>query len=83
MKRSEVVEHVVLMPMKIKTQWEGDKLLAVMPGWSLPAGGLMVEASNTAEALAKLEHRMREYWGASSNAEIRGDSGLIAGVPLD
>ena len=71
-KRSEVVEHVVLMPMKIKTQWEGDKLVAVMPGWSLPAGGLMVEANNTADALEKLEHRMREYWGASSNASLTG-----------
>ena len=72
MKRSEVVEHIVLMPMRIKTQWEGDKLVAVMPGWSLPAGGLMVEANNTAEALAKLEGRMREYWGASSNAADKG-----------
>ena len=67
MKRSEVVEHVVLMPMKIKTQWEGGKLVAVMPGWSLPAGGLMVESDRMSDALNKLDRKMREYWGASSN----------------
>lgn len=68
MKRSEVVEHVVLMPMKIKTQWEGDKLVAVMPGWELPVVGLMVEGNSMADALAKLESKMRRHWGEPSNA---------------
>ena len=67
MKRSEVVEHVVLMPMKIKTQWEGDELVAVMPAWTLPTN-LLVKGRNTQDALDKLELLMRKHWGTPSNA---------------
>jgi hypothetical protein len=66
MKRSGIIEHVVLMPMRIHTQWEGDKMVAVMPAWRLPTG-LMVEGENVADALGKLEDQMRRYWGAPSN----------------
>lgn len=68
MKRLYVVEQVVLMPMRIKTQWEDDKLIAVMPGWQLPPAGLVVEGDNMADAMDKLERRMRQYWGEPSNA---------------
>ena len=68
MKRSAVVEHVVLMPMRIKTQWENDKLIAVMPGWTM-AQGLMVEGKNMEDAMKLLENRLRQYWGAPSNAK--------------
>lgn len=81
MKRTDVVEHVLLMPMRIKTQWEGDKLIAVMPAWRLPTQGLLVEGDNMADALDKLEHRMRQYWGAPSNASNEGPA--LATVPLD
>lgn len=74
MKRSDVVDHVVLMPMRIKTQWEGanNKMIAVMPGWQLPPAGLIVEGESMEDALDKLEHRMRQYWGAPSNAGVTG-----------
>jgi hypothetical protein len=62
MKRSEVVEHVVLMPMKVKTQWEDDEVVAVMPCWVLPHN-LIVKGRNTREAIAKLEALMRQHWG--------------------
>jgi hypothetical protein len=68
MKRSEVIEHVVLMPMKIKTQWEGDVLVAVMPAWNLPTN-LIVKAKNLRDALDKLEALMRKHWGTPSDAE--------------
>jgi hypothetical protein len=67
MKRSEVIERVVLMPMKIKTQWEGDVLVAVMPAWNLPTN-LIVKAKNSQDALDKLEALMRKHWGTPSNA---------------
>lgn len=72
MKRSDVVEHVVLMPMRIKTQWEGDKLVAVMPGWQLPPAGLIVEGESMVDALDKLDRRMRQYWVVPSNAKLSG-----------
>jgi hypothetical protein len=68
MKRSEVIEHIVLMPMKIKTQWEGDVLVAVMPAWNLPTN-LIVKATNSQDALDKLEALMRKHWGTPSDAE--------------
>jgi hypothetical protein len=70
--RIDVVDHVVLMPMRIKTQWEGDKLIAVMPAWRLPTG-LVVEGDYMADALDKLERQMRQYWGAPSNVKVSGD----------
>lgn len=72
MKRSGVVDHVVLMPMRIKTQWEDGKLIAMMPGWQLPPGRFLVEGDNMEDALNKLEGMMRQYWGEPSNAELTG-----------
>ncbi|TVO53821.1 hypothetical protein [Denitromonas halophila] len=73
MKRSGIVEHVVLMPMRIHTQWEDGKLVAMMPGWQLPPGRFLVEGDNMEDALNKLESMMRQYWGAPY-AGIRGAS---------
>ena len=68
MERSEVVDHVVLMPMQIKMQREGGKLIAVMPGWLLPTN-LIVEGSDTDDALDKLRQRMRQYWGVEPSSD--------------
>ena len=70
MKRSAVVDGVVLMPMKIKMQWDGDKLIVVMPGWQLPATGtILAEGDSVAEATEALREKMREYWNRSSNEQ--------------
>jgi hypothetical protein len=66
MKRSEVFEQVVMMPMKIKTQWEGDELVAVMPAWTLPTN-LLVKGRNTKEAVSMLEALMLKHWGVPSS----------------
>jgi len=69
MKRSGVFELVVLMPMRVRMQWEGEKLVAVMPGWLLPDRGLLVEGRNVSEALDMLERKMRQYWAEPSKVK--------------
>lgn len=35
MKRGPIVHHIVMIPMRICTQTEGDKTLAILPAWAL------------------------------------------------
>lgn len=65
-RRGEAMEMVVPMPMLIKAQWEQGELVAVMPGWQLPATGLLVKGANMMDALDKLSNRMVDYWGYTS-----------------
>ena len=62
MNRSDVVKHVVLMPMRVHAQQEGDKTVLLMPAWQLPHG-LLVTGVDMDDALEKLEEKMRQYWG--------------------
>lgn len=66
--RSEVEHHVVLMPMRIQTQWDNGKLIALLPAWHLPTD-LLVTGANMKDALDKLERRMHQHWGTPSNTE--------------
>ena len=61
MTRGPVVHHIVMIPMKICTQIEGDKTLAVMPAWVLP-NGLIESGIDQASAIESLHQRMAEYW---------------------
>ena len=62
MTRSDVVKHVVLMPMRVHAQQEGDKMVIKCPAWQLPHG-LLVEGVDMDDALEKLEEKMWQYWG--------------------
>lgn len=68
MNRSDVVDRVVMMPMRIQVQREFGKWVAYMPGWRL-ATDLVAEADSEDAAIRKLEQTMREYW-APSNTQI-------------
>ena len=61
MARWPVVHHIVLIPMKICTQIEGDKTLAVMPAWALP-NGLIESWTDQASAIKSLREKMAIYW---------------------
>ena len=60
MKRGPIVHHVVMIPMRICTQTDGDKTLAILPAWALKqkiACGIDQES-----AIDSLHQRMAEYW---------------------
>jgi hypothetical protein len=67
MNRGKVVEHVVSMPMLVKTQRKGGRYVAVMHGWTLPVG-MTVEGDGVEDAIEKLEEQMRQYWVAFMKA---------------
>jgi hypothetical protein len=62
MHRSKVKNHVVMIPMAIKVQTEGDHAVALLPGWLLPVG-LLATAPTQAEAIHALQEKMMAYWG--------------------
>ena len=62
MHRSEVKNHVVMIPMAIKVQTEGGHAVALLPAWLLPVD-LLVTAPTQAEAIHALQEKMRAYWG--------------------
>ena len=61
MTRGPVVHHIVMIPMKICTQIEGDETIAVMPAWVLP-NGLIASGTDQASAIESLRQMMSEYW---------------------
>ena len=63
--RGPVEYRVVLMPMQIKVQREGDAFVAAMPAWQLPVG-LIAEGCRLECAVENLANRMREHWSPSS-----------------
>lgn len=63
--RGEIENHVVLMPIRVKTQWEDGKLVAMIPAWQLP-DDMLVTGANMKDALGKLERRMHQHWGTPS-----------------
>ena len=62
MNRGPVIDHIVLMPMRVHAQREGDKTVLLMPAWQLPHD-LLVYGDDMDDALEKLEEKMRQYWG--------------------
>lgn len=67
--RSEATRLVEMMPMRVVVQREGDRWLATMPGWQLPATGLLCEGASEQEALDALHDRMRAYWMKENSDE--------------
>jgi len=61
MNRGPVIHRVVLVPIQICTHQEGDKRVAVMPGWTLPIG-MIAEGSDEDEAISALRQMMSGYW---------------------
>ncbi len=62
MPRSEVRDLVVMIPMRIKVQTEGDHVVAVLPGWILPINNLVTGLTESA-AVEALQEKMRQHWG--------------------
>lgn len=62
MNRGPVEHTVVMMPMMIQVQREGDYFVAVLPAWQLPVGNLVTASSYTL-AVEMLQDRMRRHWG--------------------
>jgi len=61
MNRGPVIHRVVLVPMQICTQQEGNRVVAVMPSWTLPTR-MIAEGSDTDEAISVLREMMSDYW---------------------
>lgn len=61
MNRGDVIEYVTHMPMSIRLQREGDKVIAVLPAYHLPMG-MMVEADSTDDAIDLLRVKVHKYW---------------------
>jgi len=74
MHRSAVQDLVVMIPMAIKVQTEGDHVVALLPAWLLPVD-LLVTAPTEAEAIHALREKMRSYWGKTEqpNTSINGE----------
>lgn len=66
--RGEIENHVVMIPMRIQTQWEDGKLVAFLPAWTLPHD-LLVTGENMKDALEKLERLMHKHWGHPQTGE--------------
>jgi len=62
MRRGVVKRVVVMIPMEIKLQQDGERVIAVLPGWLLPIN-TFVEANSEEEAVMSLQDEMRKYWG--------------------
>lgn len=75
MGRSEVRERVVLMPMAIRTQDDNGEVVAVLPGWFLPANTIVTAETEDA-AIKALQERMWRHWGVEPtqqpNTEFSG-----------
>jgi hypothetical protein len=61
MNKGPVIYRVLLVPMKICTQTEGERTVAIMPAWTLPketiADGLDID-----DAVSNLREKMAIYW---------------------
>jgi hypothetical protein len=62
--RSKVFETVINIPMQVKFQKEGDKWVAVLPGYVLPTN-TVVEGDSLEHAFALLRLKMAKHWNAS------------------
>jgi hypothetical protein len=75
MHRSKVKNHVVMIPMAIKVQREGEHFVAVLPAWQLPIDNLVTSSSYTM-AVEMLQERMRRHWCGPTeqpNTPINGE----------
>jgi hypothetical protein len=61
MKRGEVIDYVIEIPMKIKIQSEGDKIVAVLPAYHLPLH-ILVEEDDMETAIEALRDKVLLYW---------------------
>ena len=61
MNRGPVKHKVVMMPMMINVQREGDRFVAALPAWQLPIDNLVTSSSYTM-AVEMLQERMRRHW---------------------
>lgn len=74
MGRSEVRERVVLMPMAIRTQDDNGKVVAVLPGWFLPANTVVTAESEDA-AIQRLQEHMWRHWGIDPTQQSAAPKG--------
>jgi hypothetical protein len=62
--RSKVGHTVIDIPMKVKIQQEGDKWVAVLPGYVLPTN-TVVEGDSLEHAFTLLRLKMSKHWSTS------------------
>jgi len=62
--RSKVFDTVIDIPMQVKFQQEGDKWVAVLPGYVLPTNNF-VEGDSLEHAFSLLRLKMAKHWNAS------------------
>lgn len=61
MDRGDVVEYVTPMPMQIKLQREGNRVVAMLPAYNLPMG-MMAKADSMDDAIEALRVKVRKCW---------------------
>lgn len=74
MSRGPVIDRLTMMPMMIKLQREGDKIVALMPAHALPTG-LIAEGPDDESAIYELRKKMIRYFGGPTiGPAMRADS---------
>jgi hypothetical protein len=57
-----VFHTIVMMPMMVQWQREGEAFVVSLPSWQLPINNTAT-ASTYVNAVKALEQQMREHWG--------------------
>ncbi len=66
MSRGPVIDRLTMMPMMIKLQREGDKIVAKMPAYVLPTG-LIAEGPDDDSAIYELRKKMICHFGGPTS----------------
>ena len=70
MSRGPVIDRLATVPMMIKLQREGDKIVSMMPAYVLPTG-LIAEGPDDDSAIYELRKKMiRHFGGPTSGAAL-------------
>jgi hypothetical protein len=67
--RGPVFHTIVMMPMMVQWQREGDAIVVSLPSWQLPLHNT-VTASSYAMAVEALQQQMREHWGIKDSPDL-------------